>query len=110
MKSRIENNGRNGAGVCDPTLVDLLTEAHSFGVKIYALFAASNVEFSESDMATYAKQFNENCGTNEVYFDGVAVNNEYFANIKSCSAENANDVYVLEQQDHLDKLNVRMIS
>ncbi|KAL7478180.1 hypothetical protein ACHAW6_003954 [Cyclotella cf. meneghiniana] len=102
MKSRIENNGYDASGKCDADLLELLNEAHQLGIRIYALFAVSDSAFSESYMARYPGQFNANCGDNKIYFDGVAVNNEHFSNIKDCN-DAAN---VPLQQDHLDKLQL----
>jgi hypothetical protein len=84
-KLRIENGGRDASGSCDPDLMALLAEAHRSGVRVYALFADSQTSFSESAMAAYPNQFNANCGTDEIYFDGVSVNIEYFTNIKACN-------------------------
>ena len=106
-KNRIENNGRDASGICDPDLMALLAEAHRSGVRVYALFADSQASFSESAMAAYPNQFNANCGTDEIYFNDVAVNNKYFANIKACDATtNENTVNVAAQQDHLNKLQL----
>jgi hypothetical protein len=104
VRSRIENGGYNADGVCDGDLMALLSEAHERGISIYALFSVSNADFSESYMAVYPNEFNELCGTDKIYFDGVAVNNEYFSQIRACSADDINDVYIAEQQDHLDRL------
>lgn len=102
MKSRIENNGYNAAGGCDADVIALLGEAHQLGIRIYALFAVSDSDFSESYMSSYPGQFNANCGDDEIYFDGVAVNNEHFAQIKDCG-----DVGNIPlQQDHLDRLQL----
>ena len=106
-KHRIENDGRDALGNCDPELMALLSEAHMSGVRVYALFADSQASFSESSMAAYPNRFNANCGTDDIYFDGVAVNNEYFATIKACDAiTHENTVNVAAQQDHLDKLQL----
>jgi hypothetical protein len=102
MKSLIENNGYNSTGHCDADILTLLGEAHQLGIRIYALFAVSDEDFSESYMASYPGQFNANCGDDEIYFDGVAVNNEYFSNIKDCD----DPVNIPLQQDHLDKLQL----
>lgn len=105
VKERIENDGLNADEVCDPNLSILLREAHDRGIAVYALFSASNEEFSEQRYARYPNQFNENCGDDEVYFDGVAVNNEYFSKIKKCNNEtDVNDINVEAQQTHLDRL------
>lgn len=105
VKNRIENDGLNADEECDPTLSILLREAHDRGITVYALFSASNEEFSEQRYARYPNQFNENCGDDEVYFDGVAVNNEYFSTIKDCNDDtDVNDIHVAAQQTHLDHL------
>lgn len=104
MKNRIQNNGYDSSGNCDAALVSLLSEAHNLGVRVYALFSDSTAAFNEKDMAPYPGQFNANCGTSESYFDGVAVNNEYFANIKGCDSNNANTIFTTQQQEHLDLL------
>ena len=101
MKSRIENSGYNASEECDTGVIELIEEAHQLGIRIYALFAVDDADFSESYMASYPGQFNANCGDSEVYFDGVAVNNEYFSYIKDCDASN-----IPLQQDHLDKLQL----
>ena len=100
MNSRIENNGyADAAQTCDTDLIALLSEAHQLGIRVYALFAASDAAFSEKNMAAYPGQFNTNCGTDTVYFDGVSVNNEHFANLRDCT----NPPTSLQQQ-HLDLL------
>ena len=78
VKSRIENGGLTSSGVCDSVLQTTLREAHARGIRVYALFAASDAAFGEQYMANYPNEFNAACGDDDVYFDGVAVNNEYF--------------------------------
>ena len=84
VKSRIENGGLTSSGVCDSVLQTTLREAHARGIRVYALFAASDAAFGEQYMANYPNEFNAACGDDDVYFDGVAVNNEYFSQVKSC--------------------------
>lgn len=62
----------------------LLNAAHQLGIRIYGLFAVSNSAFSKTYMARYPGQFNANYGNDKIYFDGVAVNNKNFLNIKDC--------------------------
>jgi hypothetical protein len=101
VKGRTENDGKNGAGICDPNLLITLEEAHAHGIEVYGLFAASNADFSEKYMAKYLVDFNNECGTAAAFFDGVSVNNEYFTSIKSCT----NGDNELEQLGVLDNLN-----
>lgn len=82
VKAAVENAA---AGMtCDETLVTTLQEAHERDIQVYALFAASDAAFSEKDMVGNIKTWNERCSST-AQFDGVAVNNEYFSSIKSCS-------------------------
>jgi hypothetical protein len=100
-KDRIENNGKNANGDCDAALVTLLAEAHGHGIEVYALFAASDAAFSEQDMAPYPSQFNDACRESSgAFFDGVAVNNEYFTHVKGNTPEN-----VVKQLGVLDALH-----
>eukprot|EP00542_Grammatophora_oceanica_P013494 CAMPEP_0194043578 /NCGR_PEP_ID=MMETSP0009_2-20130614/15177_1 /TAXON_ID=210454 /ORGANISM="Grammatophora oceanica, Strain CCMP 410" /LENGTH=369 /DNA_ID=CAMNT_0038687829 /DNA_START=210 /DNA_END=1316 /DNA_ORIENTATION=+ len=72
--------------LCDAALETTLNEAKARGIEVYALFADSTEAFSEKEMALAANQFNDNCGAS---FDGVAVNNEYFSQVRGCdNAEN----------------------
>ena len=73
---------------CDTDLVSFLSEAHQRGVRVYALFAASDAAFSETYMASNPHQFNTSCGTETAYFDGVSVNNEYFSSVRHCTPDN----------------------
>lgn len=88
VKSRIENGGFTSVtGECDADLQTTLKEAHERGIQVYALFAVSDAAFGEQYMANYPNEFNSVCGNDDdqVYFDGVAVNNEYFSQVKSCT-------------------------
>jgi len=87
VKNRIENDGLTDDTECDEVLKTTLVEAHERGIEVYALFAVSDDEFSEKEMADYANQFNTACGDEWSYFDGVAVNNEYFSKVKDCDDE-----------------------
>lgn len=107
VKGRIENGGLNGDNECDANLSILLNEAHDRGISVYALFAVDDAAFSETYMARYPNLFNQNCGDDSVYFDGVAVNNEYFSDIKACNeTTDENNVNVAEQQVYLDNLQL----
>ena len=77
-----------GTDECDAYLVSFLTEAHQRGIKVYALFAASDEVFGEKFMAKLVHKFNNICGNDMAYFDGVSVNNEYFSQVKDCIKEN----------------------
>jgi hypothetical protein len=83
--SRIKNGGLTPSGVCDAALQTTLKQAHKRGIRVYAEFASSDAAFSEQTMANYPNEFNTACGDDEIYFDGVAVNNEYFSQVRSCS-------------------------
>ncbi|KAL7506117.1 hypothetical protein ACHAXN_007199 [Cyclotella atomus] len=48
INSRIEYNGYNASGSCDTDVILLLGEAHHLGIRVYALFAVSDSDFSES--------------------------------------------------------------
>lgn len=86
---RIKDNGFSSNGnSCDADLVSFLKEAHERGIRVYALFAASDEAFSETSMASLVPQFNSVCGDELSYFDGVSVNNEYFSKVRECSDEN----------------------
>jgi hypothetical protein len=85
----------------------LLAKVHWSGVHVYALFANSQALFSKSVMATYPNRFNANCGMDKIYFNRVAVNNEYFTNIKACDEITSKyTVNVAAQQNHLNKLKL----
>jgi hypothetical protein len=73
---------------CDADLVSFLAEAHERGIKVYALFAASDESFGEQYMAKLVPKFNTICGNTMSYFDGVSVNNEYFSQVRDCTKEN----------------------
>jgi len=107
VKSRIENDRKSSStSSCDPELIITLTEAHQRGISVYALFAVSDADFSETYMASYPKKFNEVCGTDLAYFDGVAVNNEHFSKVKGCDDE----VDVAKQTIILEKLNLTVVN
>lgn len=55
---------------------------HVQGLKIYALFAVSDIAVSEKDLVPYVVWYNDNCAAANERFDGVAVNNEAYAPIK----------------------------
>lgn len=82
--SRIRNGGLTSSGLCDTALQVTLKEAHERGIQVYALFASSDAAFSEQNMANHPNEFNAACGDDKIFFDGVAVNNEYFSQVKSC--------------------------
>jgi len=96
VKFRIENNGLTSAGECDSVLQTTLREAHARGIRVYALFAVSDAAFSEQYMANYPNEFNAACGNDDdIYFDGVAVNNEHFSQVKRC--DNPTDIALQDQ-------------
>jgi hypothetical protein len=109
IKTRIEDNGRNSNNEnneCDNPLKESLKGTHDRGILVYRLFAVSDKEFSESYMSLYPNQFNIECGNDKegIYFDGVAVNNEYFSILRDCGSDDENKVYIEEQQTLLDNL------
>jgi len=81
-----------GPGMCNApgteNLRSTLREARASTVqaKVYALFAVSDADFSETDKVPDVVAWNKYCATcwNEK-FDGVAINNEHFSTVK-CDA------------------------
>jgi len=89
VKARVEHDGyADLSGTCDATLVAALEEAHENDVEVYALYAVSDAAFSEKDLVADVGLFNANCGTETGAFTGVAINNEHFSTVKSCTEEN----------------------
>lgn len=91
---------------CDSSDITLLrttlSEGHSrvTNLKIYALFAASDIEVSERHMVPYVVWYNDNCAhTDQEKFDGVAVNNEAYAAIKCSSDLNQRTTYLDRLQE-----------
>mmetsp|Transcript_38251 Transcript_38251/g.80487 ORF Transcript_38251/g.80487 Transcript_38251/m.80487 type:complete len:507 (+) Transcript_38251:76-1596(+) len=100
QRTRHGGGGFNSDLQCDPALLTTLTEAHSYGIQVYGLFASSDQAFSEQGMVGDLNAFNAECGTTEAYFDGASVNNEYFTSVKTCG-DAAKEV---EQLQFLDDL------
>ncbi|XP_053382880.1 uncharacterized protein LOC123540279 isoform X2 [Mercenaria mercenaria] len=76
-------------GNCETTEIaivkEMLREGHTQvpNLKIYGLYAASDIDVSEKDMVKYIVYYNDFCAESSVErFDGVAVNNEAYAGIK----------------------------
>ncbi|KAJ8320850.1 hypothetical protein KUTeg_002437 [Tegillarca granosa] len=68
----------------------MLVEGHSKvpGLRIYALFAVSDVGVSEKDLVKYVVWYNDHCAVSQTErFDGVATNNEAFSSIKTGSID-----------------------
>ncbi|KAL7541739.1 hypothetical protein ACHAXR_011182, partial [Thalassiosira sp. AJA248-18] len=104
VRERTRYGGLNANSECDADLITTLAEAHSHGVEVYGLFAASDAAFSEQGMVGGLNDFNSQCGTAESYFDGAAVNNEYFTSVKACGG--ANDAAQLTFLDDLEATRV----
>lgn len=63
----------------------MLVEGHTQvpGLKIYGLYAVSDQNVSEKHLVKYIVYYNDVCASTATErFDGVATNNEYYANIK----------------------------
>jgi hypothetical protein len=101
IKSRLEPAYL--AGDCsDPDVIaikQMLVDVHCEvpGVKLQALFATDDLPVSEQDHIPFVVWYNDTCaGAPNARFDGVAVNNERWGDIK-CSG-------LAAQQDYLDNL------
>ncbi|WAR03483.1 hypothetical protein MAR_010041, partial [Mya arenaria] len=81
------------------TVRQMLSEGHSQvpNLKIYGLYATSDLPVSERNLVQYIVHYNDNCASNpNERFDGVAVNNEAYAGIK-CNSD-------AERTQYLDAL------
>lgn len=102
VKNRLED--AYFAGDCsDPgvqSVKTMLRDGHckSPGIELYALFATSDVDVSEQDHVPYVVWYNDVCAAaaNE-RFDGVAVNNEAWNDVK-CTAPAAEEGYLDDLQ------------
>ncbi|KAL4218440.1 hypothetical protein ACF0H5_023175 [Mactra antiquata] len=64
---------------------DMLTEGHKKvpNLKIYGLYAVSDLPVSEKDLVKYIVYYNDNCASSATErFDGIATNNEAYTPIK----------------------------
>lgn len=102
IKSRLED--AYFAGDCaHPDVVSvkqLLMDGHckAPGTDLYALFATSNVAVSEQDHVPYVVWYNDVCATTPPQrFDGVAVNNEAWNDVK-CTTSIAEEAYLDDLQ------------
>ncbi|XP_053382879.1 uncharacterized protein LOC123540278 [Mercenaria mercenaria] len=80
----------------------LLTEGHTKvpNLKIYGLYAVSDIDVSEKNLVKYIVHYNDVCATSKnERFDGVATNNEAYAGIK-CGNINERLKYL----DNLEKI------
>ncbi len=91
------------AGDCsDPDVLlikEMLQEGHCKvpDAKLYALLSTNDVAVSEQDHVPYVVWYNDTCAVNASQrFDGVAVNNEGWNDVKCTS--------VVAEQDYLDNL------
>lgn len=99
MKTRIKQSDE---GICDAIILETLQEAHDRKIKIYALFATSNEDFSEKEDVSYAVKFNNHCANETAFFDGVAINNEWFSKVRNCEDSNNEE----KQLTFLDNLEL----
>lgn len=67
------------------TVKDMLVEGHTkvSNLKIYGLYAVSDIAVSEKDLVKYIVYYNDVCARSDIErFDGIATNNEAYATIK----------------------------
>lgn len=75
----------NCATAAIDTVKAMLVEGHTkvHNLKIYGLYAVSDINVSEKDLVKYIVHYNDVCATNQIEkFDGIATNNEAYADIK----------------------------
>lgn len=84
------------------TVKQMILEGHTqvANLKIYGLYAVSDIDVTEKDLVKYIVHYNDVCAANsDERFDGVATNNEAYAQIK-CGDMTARLTYL----DNLQKI------